>query len=99
MCFLGNFCNNFQTPHIFFITARQWSYGKVIFCRGVSLLRGGSHVTITHDALALTVPTIPLRKTWDLGTYLPSAAGRSVQTCSPEEHPPPQHIDSSQYPT
>ena len=28
-------------------------------------------MTITHDALALTVPTSPLPKTWDLGTYLP----------------------------
>ena len=34
---------------------------------GVCLFTRVSHVTITHDALDLTVPTPP--QTWDLGTY------------------------------
>ena len=41
----------------------------------VSFCSHGVHVTITHDVLDLTVPTLPLHQTWDLGTYpSPSSA-------------------------
>ena len=74
---------------IVLVTTLKRSYKKVMFSQAsvCSWGGGGSQVTITHDALDITVPTPPPRQTLDLGNHPPlllASSGdhlRPVQTC------------------
>ena len=76
-----------RKPRHSFITSRQRSCGKVIFSlMSVYLVTGGPHMTITHNALAITVQ--PLPQTLDLA---PQSQSHLPMDIRPGIPPPAGH--------